>query len=61
MQFMNISQTRILSILGDVPFSREYAASYATGNLFEGVPQAVTASYEKITGAIYQKILLHEG
>ena len=37
-----------IEILGEIPFSRKYAAEYAAGNLFENVPDEFAAVYEQI-------------
>jgi len=41
-----------IEILGEIPFSREYAAEYAAGNLFENVPEEFETAYQQITGKV---------
>jgi MinD superfamily P-loop ATPase len=48
-------------ILGEIPFSREYASAYAQGELFRRIPGAIAGSWEGIAAALEQKILIHEG
>lgn len=55
-----LQQERI-DLLGEIPFSREYAASYARGELFENIPADVTASYRNLAHQIEQKTSIHEG
>jgi MinD superfamily P-loop ATPase len=50
-----------ITLLGEIPFNEDYASCYATGNLFDSVPQDVTDSYYLIIERLEQKIPLHEG
>ncbi|HYX07141.1 MAG TPA: ATP-binding protein [Bacteroidales bacterium] len=50
-----------IELLGEIPFSESYAASYAAGNLFEEIPNEVTLSYQPVIEKLEQKILVHEG
>jgi MinD superfamily P-loop ATPase len=38
-----------IEVLGEIPFSRKYAAAYAAGNLFDQVPDELEAVYHQIT------------
>lgn len=49
-----------ISLLGTIPFNREYANSYANGNLFSDCPEEIHESYMKITGNIENSLLKHE-
>jgi MinD superfamily P-loop ATPase len=55
-----LNQNKI-EILGEIPFSKEYAASYANGNLFDKVPTKIANSYEHIIESLEQKIFINEG
>lgn len=50
-----------IELLGDIPFNEEYAACYATGNLFGSIPREIRICYTQIIEKIEQKILMHEG
>jgi len=47
-----------LELLGEIPFSREYAARYASGNLFREVPREIRESYQHILGKLSEKGVL---
>jgi len=57
----NFLQRESIDLLGEIPFSREYASSYARGTLFENIPGDVSASYRNLAHEIEQKITMHEG
>jgi MinD superfamily P-loop ATPase len=46
-----------IELLGEIPFSMDYASSYATGNLFTEVSPVITAAYEQIMIKLRKKIL----
>jgi MinD superfamily P-loop ATPase len=41
-----------IEILGEIPFSRPYAAQYARGELFTNIPAEISASYENLLQSI---------
>lgn len=45
-----------IQLLGEVPFSREYAAAYAGGDLFSRVPAEIEGAYLGICGRIMQHV-----
>jgi MinD superfamily P-loop ATPase len=50
-----------LELLGEIPFSQEYATMYAKGAIFEGVPENIEDCYANIIQLIEQKITVDEG
>lgn len=53
-------QDNTIELLGEIPFSEEYSACYATGSLFSNVPEPISDAYRKITGILERKILDHK-
>jgi MinD superfamily P-loop ATPase len=45
-----------IELLGEIPFSTEYAAKYADGNLFEYVPVEIESAYKTIIQHLKQKL-----
>jgi MinD superfamily P-loop ATPase len=50
-----------IELLGEVPFNEDYAACYATGNLFGECPAEIKRSYEKIVANLEHKLIAYEG
>jgi MinD superfamily P-loop ATPase len=44
-----------IEVLGEIPFSKKYAANYAKGKVFEQLPQEIASSYQEILDSIYVK------
>lgn len=49
-----------IDIVGEVPFAREYASSYASGNLFKNIPSEIEESMKNISAYINHKVLDYE-
>ena len=47
--------------IGSIPFSRPYARLYATGRLFDDIPEEISAAYKEILEKLNERILQHEG
>ena len=45
-----------IEILGEIPFSRQYATQYAGGDLFSNVPGEIEASYDRLLGNLAGKV-----
>jgi MinD superfamily P-loop ATPase len=45
-----------IELLGEIPFSREYAGVYASGTLFEKVPEEIATAYSEILRKLRNKI-----
>lgn len=50
-----------IELLGEIPFSRDYAGIYAKGNIIENIPDLIKVSYEKIVENLSQKLMQYEG
>ncbi len=50
-----------IDLLGEIPFSKEYAGQYAEGKITEFIPDAISNSYAEILNSLNQKTLQHEG
>jgi MinD superfamily P-loop ATPase len=50
-----------IELLGEIPFSRDYAGIYAKGNIVENIPDNIKVSYEKIVENLSQKLMKNEG
>jgi MinD superfamily P-loop ATPase len=48
-----------IPLLGEIPFSREYAALYADGNLSHEVPGNIKNSYLKVIDQLERRVLIH--
>jgi MinD superfamily P-loop ATPase len=46
-----------IELLGEIPFSREYAGIYAKGNIIEKIPDYIKVNYEKIVENLSQKLM----
>lgn len=44
-----------IEILSEIPFSREYASTYASGNLLKGIPEEISNHYRKIITGLKEK------
>ena len=53
-------QTEGIELLGQIPFSQEYASLYAKGQIIDNMPDAIKKSYDSILSSLIQKIKLHE-
>ncbi len=45
-----------IEILGEIPFTQNFAAQYAKGDLLNRIPQDITQEFEKITERLKKKI-----
>ena len=50
-----------LELLGEIPFSKEYASIYANGTITEIIPDTIRNSYNKVLNSLDQKINQYEG
>ncbi|HBH48712.1 MAG TPA: cobyrinic acid a,c-diamide synthase [Bacteroidales bacterium] len=50
-----------IELLGEIPFSREYAGIYAKGNIVENMPDFIQVNYEKIVENLSHKLIKYEG
>lgn len=50
-----------IELLGEIPFSQEYASDYANGNLFEDVSDEITSCYSHIIEKLERRWLVSEG
>lgn len=50
-----------IDIIGEIPFMREFAKSYADGNLWEQMPASIVKCYSEIVSFIDNKVLVNEG
>ena len=41
-------QQQMIPVLGEIPFSRDYAAGYAKGSLFDQLPDEIQQAYEQL-------------
>ncbi len=49
-----------IELLGEIPFSKEYASLYASGDILNTAPDPIRSNYLKITEIINQKIANYE-
>ena len=54
-------QAEGIELLGEVPFSREYAALYSKGRIFNNIPDEILNAYNLILQKLYNKIIQYEG
>jgi len=47
-----------IEFLGDIPFTKEYAANYASGNIFENIPTEIEGTYMDIAEELMSKRVL---
>lgn len=45
-----------IEYLGKIPFSKDYAAHYATGNILKNIPKAIENTYSEIANKLLSKI-----
>lgn len=45
-----------IELIGNIPFSKEYAASYAQGKLFNETPESIRSSYIEIVSLLKDKL-----
>ncbi|MBN1132039.1 MAG: ATP-binding protein [Bacteroidales bacterium] len=50
-----------IELIGSIPFSRAYAGMYASGNLFNDIPEEVAFAFSEILHKLHDRILQHEG
>lgn len=50
-----------IDIIGEIPFSKEYASTYATGKITDDVPIEIMNSYKTIISLLNKKIMQYEG
>ncbi len=48
-----------IDLLGEIPFSREFASSYADGNLSHEIPEEIKNSYLKVIETLERRVLLN--
>ncbi|MDA3890374.1 MAG: ATP-binding protein [Salinivirgaceae bacterium] len=49
-----------IDLLGEIPFSQDYAACYASGNLLNEMPLEISECFYKITERLKERVLLCE-
>ncbi|MFP4058932.1 MAG: P-loop NTPase [Bacteroidales bacterium] len=49
-----------IELLGKIPFSKDYASSYARGQLFENTPSKIKSAYQSILDKVIKKIAKHD-
>lgn len=54
-------KTQGIELLGEIPFSKEYAGIYAKGAIVDNVPENIKINYEKIVENLSQKRMQNEG
>ena len=47
-----------VELLGKIPFSKDYAAEYASGNILKNIPQKIETTYREISEKLMAKISL---
>lgn len=52
----NFIKEEKLELLGEIPFSKQYASNYAIGNLMQHIPLEIESVYQKIVEVIVSKI-----
>jgi len=50
-----------IELIGEIPFSGEYAGIYAKGNILEEIPDYIKVSYAKIAKNLSRKLIEYEG
>ena len=50
-----------IELLGEIPFSKDYAGLYAQGNIVENMPDVIKINYEKIVENLSQKFMQYDG
>jgi len=50
-----------IELLGELPFIKKYASCYASGNLFEEIPDKIRDCYLKIMEKLGRRLMIHEG
>ncbi|MBA7556051.1 Iron-sulfur cluster carrier protein [subsurface metagenome] len=50
-----------IELLGEIPFSQEYASQYASGSLLHKVPKDMKKQYEQISRKLERRLASHEG
>jgi len=50
-----------IELLGEIPFSQEYASQYAKGELLSGVPYEMSEQYEQISRKLERRAEIYEG
>jgi len=48
-------EAKKIEVLGEIPFSKKYAANYAKGKVFDQPPKEISSSYQEILDSIYIK------
>lgn len=48
-------------ILSELPFDKEFASHYASGDIFEYISNSFVQGYEKLKTAVEEKVLINEG
>ncbi len=57
----NYLKNENIDLLGEIPFSKEYASLYAKGLIVETMPENIKKSYGSIVDYLIQKIVQYEG
>jgi MinD superfamily P-loop ATPase len=50
-----------INLIGEIPFSRQYAGLYANGELFNGIPENICSAYSEILKKLHEMIVRYEG
>ncbi|MBN1596811.1 MAG: ATP-binding protein [Bacteroidales bacterium] len=50
-----------IELLGEIPFTREYASHYAAGNLLSDIPEEISLSFKEIVSKLENRIIIYEG
>jgi MinD superfamily P-loop ATPase len=50
-----------IELVGEIPYSRDYAGIYAKGNIVGNIPDNIKVNYEKIVENLSQKLMKNEG
>jgi len=53
-------QNEGIELLGEIPFSKEYASLYSKGEIIENMPPIIKNSYENILDSLTQKTMQHD-
>jgi len=47
-----------IELLGDIPFAKEYAANYASGDILKNIPDEIETTYQEIAEKLINKTVL---
>ncbi len=60
-QVYNYLKEEGLTLLGEIPFSREYAVKYAKGELLNDIPDIIDENFRIIAGELENRLIQYEG